>query len=532
MLFSSLRVNTSGWGPAEAAVVPDAEFLSPTHASFPFGLTQCQERLGRPCDFTYQTRLRQKLDPKKADEFQIVQEKTSKKPKQYKKPTHYQQNLQQGNRPQVHIVGNASLKPTLAPRSKWQKQNAARQAHRQAQQAQQNAWYTRGKAFNEWSIEVAGSWTLVSQIELNKLAKLRLNDKGIEFEELGWRGSLGKIDRKANEKITPKKPVQLLPATQPDTDKPLDFYWNTTTMDELLAEKIMEDDTINVAATDRCLAALMAAAQSRYSWHLVVRRFGNSILIDKRDGSTVDTIQVNETNRSNPPNPQDPNRIDRPMELSTEAVKITQDFSQQILSPTLLSTYEEAPFVEEGDIPARQAYRYRTITLPPIADSSMSTPVKLVTRSDVDASISTPNGDKLAVVRALLESDDQGPSWINQLDKSRGGLSALEFKNNACSLARWLATCLLAGAETLYLGWISRCVQSDNKKHRVLLCQQHAASVLSEQIGLSDSNLWGILRYFLDQITAGATEDGTYILVKEPMKNVVKLYRCPDEDEE
>lgn len=531
MVLESLSVNPKGWGPLKPADA-NGNCTSPTHPAFPFASSQRHERLGRPCDFTFQTSLRLKEQPKKADDFVVVQETRVKKPKAYKKPVHppqqqTQQAGQQWGGPQAHIVGGSNVKPSLAPRSKWQKQNAALQAHRQAQRMQQNAWMQRAKAFTEWSVDVESSWSLVSEIQLGDLPKLRLKPQDVVLEDLEWRGSLGQIDRKVNEGITARKPALLKAAEK--GDRPLDFYWNTTTMDELLAEKVLEDDNVTVAATDRCLAALMSAAQSRYSWHLIIRRFGDNILIDKKDGSTVDTVQVNETNRTDPPNPQDPNRIDRPTELSAEAVRITQALSQQVLGAET-KKFERAPFEDDGDNPARRAYRYRTLTLPvlPGADGK---PLTIVTRADVDAAISTASGDKLAVVRALLEAD-KSAAWSTQLEKSKGSLMALEFKNNAGSLARWISHCLLASAEVLYLGWVSRAVHTDNKKHRVLACQQHNAAVLSQQVGLHEANVWAVLRYFLDRINTDTTEDGTYILVKDPVKPVVKIYKCPDEEEE
>lgn len=52
---------------------------------------------------------------------------------------------------------------------------------------------------------------------------------------------------------------------------------------------------VDVAATDQVLACLMAAPQSKYSWHLYLTKIDGKIIIDKANGSIVDLLTVNET---------------------------------------------------------------------------------------------------------------------------------------------------------------------------------------------------------------------------------------------
>lgn len=59
-------------------------------------------------------------------------------------------------------------------------------------------------------------------------------------------------------------------------------------------------DQVHVAATAQVLACLMAAPQSKYSWHLLLTKIDKKIIIDKANGSIVDLLTVNETS-SEPP---------------------------------------------------------------------------------------------------------------------------------------------------------------------------------------------------------------------------------------
>lgn len=47
--------------------------------------------------------------------------------------------------------------------------------------------------------------------------------------------------------------------------------------------------------TDSILTTIMCAAKSVYSWDVVVTRVGDKLFFDKREGSTLDLLTVNET---------------------------------------------------------------------------------------------------------------------------------------------------------------------------------------------------------------------------------------------
>lgn len=47
--------------------------------------------------------------------------------------------------------------------------------------------------------------------------------------------------------------------------------------------------------TDSIITTIMCAAKSVYSWDVVVTRVGDKLFFDKREGSTLDLLTVNET---------------------------------------------------------------------------------------------------------------------------------------------------------------------------------------------------------------------------------------------
>lgn len=83
-----------------------------------------------------------------------------------------------------------------------------------------------------------------------------------------------------------------------------------------------------VFATDSILATLMCAPRSVYSWDIVVQRVGNKLFFDKRDGSQLDMLTVNETAQESLPEAKED--INSAPALSMEATVTNQNFSQQV----------------------------------------------------------------------------------------------------------------------------------------------------------------------------------------------------------
>ena len=103
----------------------------------------------------------------------------------------------------------------------------------------------------------------------------------------------------------------------------------------------------------------MCAPRSVYSWDIVVQKVGNKLFFDKRDGSQLDLLSVNETSQE--PLPEAKEDINSAHSLSVEAAYINQNFSQQVLirDGNKVEFEEPNPFASEGEEVASVAYRYR-----------------------------------------------------------------------------------------------------------------------------------------------------------------------------
>ena len=115
---------------------------------------------------------------------------------------------------------------------------------------------------------------------------------------------------------------------------------------------------------------------------------------------------------------------------------------------------------------------------------------------------------------------------------------ANELKNNACKLAKWTVQSILAGADNLKFGYVTRYNVKDSSRHVILGTQQFKPIEFGQQINLSMDNAWGIVRWvihmkvFLNMASLTprcvldlvmAQKDGKYLIVKDPNKPMIRF---------
>merc|ERR1712233_204320 len=102
--------------------------------------------------------------------------------------------------------------------------------------------------------------------------------------------------------------------------------------------------------------------------------------------------------------------------------------------------------------------------------------ITLVCRCELDAAqLGSNNEVQLVNLKALNEWDSRfagNLDWRQKLDTQRGACLANELKNNACKLAKWTIQSILAGADTLRFGYVTRYSVKDSSRHVILGTQQ------------------------------------------------------------
>jgi translation initiation factor 3 subunit D len=259
-------------------------------------------------------------------------------------------------------------------------------------------------------------------------------------------------------------------------------------------------------------------------------KISGKLILDKRDGSHIDFLTVDETAQE-PPNNDDANHINAPVKLGQEASCINQNFSQMVLDYEIAPEEMEHanPFEDEDEsvsTAASGAYRYRKITIPgnPKEESEFKrNPVSIAVRTEVNCKMGK---DHYVSVKAVNEYDQRkGQPWRKYLDSQRGAVLATVLKDNAFKLGRWTAQAILSGCDTLKLGYISRKEDPYPWTHHCLTVTTYQVDGFAEQIGMTNNNIFGILRSVIDLVMS--LDDGKYVLLKDPTKSVVRLFEVP-----
>jgi len=336
--------------------------------------------------------------------------------------------------------------------------------------------------------------------------------------------------------------------------------YNVSTSHDPIIQELADKDEASIFTTDNILSMLMCAPRSVYSWDLVINRVGNKIFIDKREGSNIDRVTVNENAADAPLETAESSKdtLNSVGALMDEATHINHVFPIQTVVESETSKREmsnEHPFYnaqEETDPPASKAYKYRRFDLSLEADAE---PLHLIVRTETDAVVKNniSGEDQTLVIKALNEFDNKAMGsggaldWRSKLASQRGAVVATEMKNNSCKLARWTTQSILAKADLMKLGYVvvfpplnsheqqlmfrPRFVSRVNPKsandHVVLGVLGYKPREFASQMNLNLNNGWAIVRTFVDMVMR--EPDGKYVLVKDPNKPTLRLYNVPKE---
>ncbi|VUZ52402.1 unnamed protein product [Hymenolepis diminuta] len=400
-------------------------------------------------------------------------------------------------------------------------------------QGDYNRRVNRGNKTN--SVEVKEEWNHLEEFELAHFAALSLPTVK-EPETCVECGAVKYYDR-SYDAITTK------------TERPLVRFEGvihavTTTEDPVIMNLARRKgaDGFNVFLTDRIAAAIMCAPKSVESWDLLAIRIGDKLFFDVRPGSHFDHVTVAET-AIDPPC-EEPGHINSSEKLALEATFININFSQQALKDGRMYKFKKQnPFIEdktEAERVGSVGYRYRNFDL--------GNNIKCVIRCEVDAVMPTREDEeegkkkkkkkqdaeseptKFCCIKALNEFDSRycnGENWRSKLDTQRGSVIASELKNNSCKLAKWTVATMLAGADLLKFGFVSRVNPKDTSNHVILGTHECRPLDFANQINLDMDNAWGILRFVIDYFMK--CESGTYLLLKDANKQSLHIYQVPQD---
>ncbi len=403
--------------------------------------------------------------------------------------------------------------------------------------------YDKPQRNRDSSVNIRPEWVMKEEIDFNRLHKLNLETS--EGEDVDSYGFLYYYDRsydKAPVRNTERKLLSLDRAA-----------YNVTTSADPVIQELAERDEATIFATSDILSMLMCATRSVYSWDLVILKHGDKIFFDKRPDSSIDLVTVNENaadapleaDTSSTPSQQQTgvkaDSINTPTNLALEATMINHNFVLQVVQENnnKVEFAHPNPFYspsDESEPLASKGYKYRRFDLSLERDDE---PLHLIVRTELDAAVknTTSGDDQFLVVRALNEFDPKAQGaggaldWRAKLASQRGAVVATEMKNNSCKLARWTTQAILARADQMKLGFVSRQNPRSAAAHVILGVMGYKPREFAGQMNLAFSNGWGIVRTIVDLVRGMSAEgdesDKKYVLVKDPNKPVIRLYEVP-----
>ncbi|GES64937.1 eukaryotic translation initiation factor 3 subunit EifCd [Aspergillus terreus] len=406
--------------------------------------------------------------------------------------------------------------------------------------------YDKPQRTREPSVNVRPDWTMLEEVDFSRLSKLNLETP--DGEDLDSYGFLYYYDRSYD-----KAPVKNAERRLQALDR---AAYNVTTSQDPVIQELAEKNEATVFATSDILSMLMCATRSVYSWDIVIVHQGNKIYFDKREGASLDMVTVNENAADAPLELAETSgkqeSINTPSALAMEATFINHNFALQTVIESESAKLEMShpnPFYnasEETEPLASKGYKYRRFDLSLERDEE---PVNMVVRTEVDALLKNPvsGEDQQVIIKALNEFDSKAQGsggaldWRSKLWSQRGAVVATEMKNNSCKLARWTTQAILAKADAMKLGFVSRANPRSAAAHVVLGVVGYKPREFAAQMNLNLGNGWGIVRTIVDRIRAldaDEEEDKVkkYVLIKDPNRPVIRLYSVPattfEEEEE
>ncbi|KXZ46191.1 hypothetical protein GPECTOR_46g260 [Gonium pectorale] len=362
------------------------------------------------------------------------------------------------------------------------------------------------------SVEIGADWHVVEQVAFQSLS--RLNFSPGEPEDLLACGSLEYYD-KSYENIGVKKEKPL--------EKTKRIFRTVTTSDDHIIQELASRGAGRVFAVDSVLTQLMCMQSSKYGWDLLATRKGDQLFFDWRQGSKFTLLTVNE----NAPEavPEDKDNVNGMHHLALEATAINQNFSQQVLvkDGNKMDFGQPNPFASPSDanMLASCAYKYRKWRLSSAADGP-----EIVVRCELDGAVRTQDGPpQTLLIKAFNEYDFKNQSYRTRLENQKGSIIMSESKNNKYKVAKWTASALLSGADQMKIGFVSRATARDAANHVLLSVYGQKPRDAARSISLDLDNCWGIVRALCDLLLA--QPEGQYLLVKDPNKDLLRVYSVP-----
>ncbi|EZG72703.1 putative eukaryotic translation initiation factor 3 subunit 7 [Gregarina niphandrodes] len=524
-------------GPLSAMPVPLARLeesevpRSILHDPFMFlGPSLNRSNCSRVCDFTYWTAQKQQFvqKPRTAMDTEFVtvdSKKVASKPPAYKKNV---QNTYVQRPPQQRSYQSGGKKDKLSA------------AYQRPQPVNRFAVMRARAVVGEYACPIEPEWEHVTDASLQLLNGATINPKTVLFEDIKFVGRVRHFNKQI-ELITPQTSVDLPLKYTSLGGGNMSHHIPGTRGDPILSELIMDENAgVQVIVTDQLLSTLMAATLSKFGWQIDVYKFENKLILEKSElTENLDLLTINENvaiEHMGDSKQREAARESALIQVEFQQYALTRPDGSGLESIAAVGQEEEIEFEEEWQVPER-FYRYRYITLPPgrpipghQGDHCRKQPIKMAVRGELHCAQTNADGavEEYLTVHSLNEGLIKltGEPWASGLERQKGALLLSEMRKNNCKMSKWLYASIVAGANSMKIGFISKRT-GDN---RILTVQTSRIGDLVVQTGLKMANGWGTIRELLDIILSDNRE-GRFIITKDALGETIRIHHVSVEVE-
>jgi hypothetical protein len=273
---------------------------------------------------------------------------------------------------------------------------------------------------------------------------------------------------------------------------------------------LVGDGEGTVFATDTAIAILMNAKRIQKPWDLVFTVYAGTVMvIAARDSATqmdLESETVHETSKQAPWNDSLP---DGAPALAVEATNATRHLREMIVRGSPMATtpsgktlkpmeVEEHPMQDDAERVSKTAssvlYRYRRFTLGS---------EKLVVRTALHGVNAARSEAQLHTVFAVTERWDETTTkseWKRSVRASPGRVLLNEVQENTAKFGKWVASSVLAGADFITFGLVTRSSKDDSTQHTVLGLEDRSPASLATVLSMSPKNMWGIVAWAIEMV--------------------------------
>jgi len=165
----------------------------------------------------------------------------------------------------------------------------------------------------------------------------------------------------------------------------------------------------------------------------------------------------------------------------------------------------------------------------------------LITRGQVHCfeDFNTPNSTlseeekkeriKFSNIYAMNQWKFTKSAWSN-IDQDKAAVLSQEITDNTNRVSKWALQSMFAGADNMKIIFVTRQKLADNKKHQILGTSTSSTQKFINLISYEFDDAWAKVKYIVDFFEK--QEDGEYLVLRDPIKSSLKVYRMEDDDGE